>query len=107
MWRYIIGIKKFGHSTLIIGSSIFILLFVCLIYSGIKMIDRAKDMFVRNLMAGIVIITSLQIIINISVTVGLLPTKGMPLPFISYGGSSLVFTLMSMGLILALDKKRK
>ena len=58
-------------------------------------------------MAGIVIITSLLIIINISVTVGLLPTKGMPLPFISYGGSSLVFTLMSMGLILALDKKRK
>tara|TARA_Y100000590_G_scaffold72595_3_gene79812 strand:+ start:1233 stop:2339 length:1107 start_codon:yes stop_codon:yes gene_type:complete len=91
----------------IIGSSIFILLFVCLIYSGFKMIDRAKDMFIRNLMAGIVIITSLQIIINISVTVGLLPTKGMPLPFISYGGSSLVFTLMSMGLILALDKKRK
>lgn len=91
----------------IVGSSIFISLFVCLIYSGFKMIDRAKNLFVRNLMAGIIIITSLQIIINISVTVGLLPTKGMPLPFISYGGSSLVFTLVAMGLILALDKKRK
>ena len=71
------------------------------------MLERSKDLFSRNLIAGFIIITSLQIIINLSVTIGLMPPKGIPLPLISYGGSSLVFTLLAMGLILALDKKRK
>ena len=90
-----------------VGSSVVICLFGLLIYSAFRMLERAKDIFSRNLIAGIMIMTSLQIIINISVTVGLMPPKGIPLPFISYGGSSLVFTLLAMGLVLALDKKRK
>ena len=91
----------------LLGSSILLCLFGFLIYSGFKILERSKDLFSRNLIAGIVIITSLQIIINLSVTVGLMPPKGIPLPLISYGGSSLVFTLLAMGLILALDKRRK
>jgi len=91
----------------LLGSSMLLCLFGFLIYSGFKILERSKDLFSRNLIAGIVIITSLQIIINLSVTVGLMPPKGIPLPLISYGGSSLVFTLLAMGLILALDKRRK
>ena len=49
----------------------------------------------------------MQVIINISVTIGLIPTKGVPLPLVSYGGSSLVFTLFSLGIILALDMRKK
>ena len=85
---------------------VIIILFGILIYSGFKMLERAKDLFSRNLISGIIILTSLQIIINISVTIGLMPTKGVPLPLISYGGSSLIFTLFALGLILALDRRR-
>ncbi len=87
-----------------VGSLTLVFLFGILIYSGFKMLERAKDLFSRNLISGIIILTSLQIIINISVTIGLMPTKGVPLPLISYGGSSLVFTLFALGLVLALDK---
>ena len=52
-------------------------------------------------------ITIMQVILNISVSIGLMPTKGVPLPLISYGGSSLIFTLGSLGLILGLDRRRK
>ena len=89
-----------------LGSIVIIILFGILIFSGFRMLERAKDLFSRNLISGIIILTSLQIIINISVTVGLMPTKGVPLPLISYGGSSLIFTLFAFGLILALDKRR-
>ncbi|NSW88562.1 putative lipid II flippase FtsW [bacterium] len=89
-----------------LGSMVIIILFGILIYSGFKMLERAKDLFSRNLISGIIILTSLQIIINISVTIGLMPTKGVPLPLISYGGSSLIFTLFALGLILALDRRR-
>ena len=89
-----------------LGSMVIIILFGILIFSGFRMLERAKDLFSRNLISGIIILTSLQIIINISVTVGLMPTKGVPLPLISYGGSSLIFTLFAFGLILALDKRR-
>lgn len=89
-----------------LGSIVIIILFGILIFSGFRMLERAKDLFSRNLISGIIILTSLQIIINISVTIGLMPTKGVPLPLISYGGSSLIFTLFAFGLILALDKRR-
>lgn len=89
-----------------LGSMVIIILFGILIFSGFRMLERAKDLFSRNLISGIIILTSLQIIINISVTIGLMPTKGVPLPLISYGGSSLIFTLFAFGLILALDKRR-
>ena len=89
-----------------IGSLLIIILFGLLIFSGFKMLERAKDLFSRNLISGIIILTSLQIIINISVTIGLMPTKGVPLPLISYGGSSLIFTLFAFGLVLALDKRK-
>ena len=71
------------------------------------MVLRAKDVFCRYLMSGILLITLMQVIINISVTIGLIPTKGVPLPLVSYGGSSLVFTLFSLGIILALDMRKK
>ena len=71
------------------------------------MLKRSKDLFCKYLIGSILIITVTQVVINISVSIGLMPTKGVPLPLISYGGSSLVFTLGSLGLIYGLDKKRK
>ena len=84
-----------------------IFLFLILFYSILKLLKRSRDLFCKYLICGILVITTIQVIINISVSVGLMPTKGVPLPLISYGGSSLVFTLGSLGLILGLDKRRK
>ena len=90
-----------------IGCMLTILLFLILFYSILKMLKRSKDLFCKYLIGSILIITVTQVVINISVSIGLMPTKGVPLPLISYGGSSLVFTLGSLGLIYGLDKKRK
>ena len=81
--------------------------FFNIILFNIKNFKKSKDLFSKYLISAILIITTIQVIINISVSVGLMPTKGVPLPLISYGGSSLVFTLGSLGLILGLDKRRK
>ena len=89
------------------GCLLTIFLFLILFYSILKILKRSKDLFSKYLISAILIITTIQVIINISVSVGLMPTKGVPLPLISYGGSSLVFTLGSLGLILGLDKRRK
>ncbi|MEO1839092.1 MAG: FtsW/RodA/SpoVE family cell cycle protein, partial [Candidatus Lambdaproteobacteria bacterium] len=61
---------------------------------------NAQDTFGKHLAFGATTILSLQIVINLFVVIGLLPTKGLPLPFISYGGTSLVVTMFLTGLLL-------
>ena len=67
---------------------------------------RQNDIFVTLACAGIIMNFALQAIINMGVTLKLMPTKGMTLPFISYGGSSLLATSISVGIILGLTRKR-
>ena len=90
-----------------IGCIFTIVFFSLLFYSAYKLIRKNKDQFSKYLISGILMITIMQVILNISVSIGLMPTKGVPLPLISYGGSSLIFTLGSLGLILGLDRRRK
>ena len=90
-----------------IGCIFTIVLFSLLFFSAYKLIRKNKDQFSKYLISGILMITIMQVILNISVSIGLMPTKGVPLPLISYGGSSLIFTLGSLGLILGLDRRRK
>jgi cell division protein FtsW len=61
---------------------------------------RAPDLFGQFLAAGLTLMIVAQAFINISVVIGIMPTKGIPLPFISYGGSSLLFNLLAMGVLL-------
>ena len=65
---------------------------------------KAPDAFGTFLAAGLTLSIVLQALINVSVVLGLLPTKGIPLPFISAGGSSLLLTLVSVGLILNISQ---
>jgi cell division protein FtsW len=65
---------------------------------------RAKDPFARFLAAGVTTTVVLQAFFNMSVVLALLPTKGIPLPFISYGGSSLFVTLASVGVLLNISQ---
>ena len=67
---------------------------------GFSVALTANDEFGKNLAFGITIIIVLQSIFNIAVVSGLLPTKGIPLPFISYGGSSLIINMYMVGVIV-------
>ena len=74
-----------GEELGLIGAGVIILLFVMLFVRGIATTNRAKDSFVYYLSFGLSIMIALQALINFSVVTGMIPTKGLPLPFISYG----------------------
>ena len=87
------------------GAVLVVLLFVIFLYRGIRVALRTKDPFARFLATGITAMVVVQALINISVVLGMLPTKGIPLPFISYGGSSLFITLASVGVLLNITQQ--
>ena len=87
------------------GAVLVVLLFVIFLYRGIRVALRTKDPFARFLATGITAMVVVQALINISVVLGMLPTKGIPLPFISYGGSSLFITLASAGVLLNITQQ--
>ncbi len=78
-------------------------LFVWLLVIGIRMALRAKDPFNSMLMLGITLTITMQAFFNMGVATGLLPTKGLPLPFFSYGGSSVLVTICMMGILANLS----
>lgn len=77
-----------------------VFLFILFLIQGGKIVKYAQDTFGVFLSLGIVLYISLKAIINIGVSIGVFPTKGLPLPFISYGGSSLIFDMIGVGLLL-------
>jgi cell division protein FtsW len=88
-----------GEELGLVGAAIVVTAFVVLLWRGLRAAWGAPDDFGRFLAVGFTLSIVLQALINVSVTLGLLPTKGIPLPFISAGGSSLVFTLVAVGLV--------
>ena len=88
-----------GEELGLLGAMAVVLAFVVLLWRGLKASWSAPDEFGRFLAAGLTLSIVLQALINISVVLGLLPPKGIPLPFISAGGSSLVFALFGVGLV--------
>jgi cell division protein FtsW len=89
-----------GQELGFVGTCTIILLFALLVYCGIKICLKAPDLFGAYLALGITAFIGLHAAINLGVVMGLLPTKGSTLPFISYGGTSLVINLTSMGVLL-------
>jgi cell division protein FtsW len=81
-------------------SLLVVFLFVVIIVCGIMIALHAKDRFGLLVATGIVGLIGLQAAVNIGVTTSLLPNKGLPLPFVSYGGSNLVACLFGIGLLL-------
>lgn len=80
-----------------------IVLFICIFVAGMLIASKTHDIFNRLLALSLTIFFVIQAIINMMVATGLLPTKGLPLPFISYGGTSIVMNLMAVGLILGAE----
>lgn len=89
----------------LVGSLVIVLLFAIFLWRGIRTALRTQDMFGRFLAVGITSMIVVQALINISVVLGLMPTKGIPLPFVSYGGSSLFFALACVGVLLNISKQ--
>jgi len=87
-----------------IGGLTVILLFMILIWRGIKIAMSAPDVLGCLMATGIVTMIAVQVMINIAVATSSMPVTGMPLPFISYGGSSLVIVMATMGILLNISK---
>ncbi|MGY6708854.1 MAG: putative lipid II flippase FtsW [Rhizobiaceae bacterium] len=94
--------EEFG----LVACMIILGLFAFIVLRGLSAALRERDDFTRYAVAGLVVLFGLQAIINMGVNVQLLPAKGMTLPFISYGGSSLIAMAISMGMVLALTRVR-
>jgi cell division protein FtsW len=92
-----------------LGALVVVLLFFILTLRGIHIGLSLKDRFGAYLALGITLMISLQAVLNMGVVLGLLPTKGLTLPLISYGGTSLVINLVGVGILLRLstDVERK
>ena len=89
----------------LLGAVVIIALFVTLGYRGLRTASLSKDPFARFLAFGITATILIQAFFNVSVVLALVPTKGITLPFISYGGTSLFFTLASIGVLLNLSRE--
>lgn len=89
-----------AEETGFIGSSFLIFLYVLFMYLGMRIAWGMRNTFCTFFTIGFIILTTLQTIINLCVTTGLLPTKGIGLPFVSYGLSSLTCSLIMIGLII-------
>ncbi|MGZ5435387.1 MAG: putative lipid II flippase FtsW [Pyrinomonadaceae bacterium] len=93
-----------GEELGLIGALIVVIVFAVFLWRGMRTALRAPDRFGMLLGIGIVVGIVAQALLNISVVLALLPTKGIPLPFISYGGSSLVPTLAAVGILLNISQ---
>jgi cell division protein FtsW len=89
-----------------IGCLLLIGLFVSFIHRGFWISNRCDDLFGRLVAFGITFSIGLQAFLNIAVTSGVLPVTGVTLPLISYGGSSVIVTMMMLGILLNISRKR-
>lgn len=95
-----------GEELGLVGSLVVIVCFVAFILAGFRIALRTEDLFGRLVAFGVTTWIGVQALINIGVTVGTLPTKGITLPFVSYGGSSMMMSLFGVGMLLAVARAR-
>lgn len=93
--------EEFGF----VGTILVLGLFVLWIFRGLQQADRCSFPFLQYVIVGIVTLVSFQVIVNIGMTIDLLPVTGLPLPFLSYGGSSLVLFCFLAGLMINLNRR--
>jgi cell division protein FtsW len=93
-----------GEELGLIGTSLALLLFALLLWRGVRASLRAPDRFGYLLGMGLTLFLVVQAMLNMGMVLGLLPTKGLPLPFVSYGGSSLMVGLLTVGVLLNISQ---
>ncbi len=92
-----------GEETGFFGTLLVILAFVVILFRGFRIVIRAPDKFLKIMAFGLTIIITIYALINVSVSVSLLPVTGLPLPFISYGGTNLLISMISIGILLRIS----
>lgn len=95
-----------GEELGLVGSAAIMLLFAVFVLRGFQVAGRARGPFGRHLATGLTLLIGLQALVNAGVVTGLLPTKGLTLPLVSYGGSSLVASLAAVGILLSISRDR-
>jgi cell division protein FtsW len=99
---FAVAAEEFG----IIVCLLLVAIFALIVFRGLSRSVKSEDPFVRLASAGLVVLFGVQSVINMSVNLNLIPAKGMTLPFISYGGSSMIAVGFGMGLLLAFTRRR-
>src|SRR5690606_19742660 len=94
-----------GEELGLIGTTLVLACFVVITWRGLRASLRAPDRFGAFLALGLTMMISLQAFLNMSVVLGLMPTKGIPLPFVSYGGSSLLVNMLGVGILLNITQQ--
>lgn len=95
--------EELGLIGLLFVQFLYAVIFIC----GLQMSRRLKGEFEKFLVLALTLMIVLQALIHMMVTTGLIPTKGLPLPFISFGGTSILFSMMAVGLLMACDRKAR
>ncbi len=93
--------EEFG----IVGAAAVVALFGLILFRGMKIAHDEPDPFASLLAVGLTALISFQALINMAVVVGMVPTKGLPLPFVSYGGTAIVIGMAELGALLALARR--
>jgi rod shape determining protein RodA len=90
--------EEFGF----IGAAIVLSLYALLIWRGLRILTMSKNLYGSLVAGGIVVMLMFQVFVNVGMTVGIMPITGVPLPLMSYGGSSVIVTLLAIGLLQAI-----
>ncbi|HVM12184.1 MAG TPA: rod shape-determining protein RodA [Actinomycetota bacterium] len=94
--------EEFGF----LGGMLLLLLFALLLWRGIRIAMLSKDAFGTLLATGIVSVVAFQVFVNVGMTLGIMPVTGIPLPFVSYGGTALVTNFLAVGLLMNIHMRR-
>ena len=96
-----------GEELGFVGAICLLALLMVVVWRGLEIMDRADDAFGTLLAGGLVAVIAVQVLVNVGMTVSIMPITGLPLPFVSYGGSSLVASMMAVGLLLSIGMRRQ
>ncbi|MEW6724795.1 MAG: rod shape-determining protein RodA [Bacillota bacterium] len=95
-----------GEESGYIGALLVLGLYLLILYRGLKITLEAKDRFGSLVAAGVVSMWTFHILVNVGMTTGIMPVTGIPLPFMSYGGSALIANMIALGLLLNIHMRR-
>lgn len=90
----------------LIGGVLLLFLYFCLIYRILKIGSFSKDTFGALICTGVATMITFQVLVNVGMTISVMPVTGLPLPFISYGGSSMLVNMLSIGVVLNVGMRR-
>jgi rod shape determining protein RodA len=98
---------SFAEQRGFVGASVLLLLYLLVVWRGLRVVALARDSFSAIAAGGIVIAFLFQVFVNVGMTMGIAPITGIPLPFVSVGGSSMIANLVAMGVLLAIHARAR